>query len=298
MTQKFDTLYARDGKGKVIEWLIEVQNVGGQINIKKAYGEFGGGMTIRWQKNIKGTNIGKSNETTPWEQAISNAESNITRQKQKGYMTLEQVRTLSPLPVSGLLERLQLLTDDNRNPLLTELESLLPKFRMDASGDIKPMKANQYYRSKKNWLAPDGVLWEDRKYYYMKNPFKKKEKGAVITAFPCIAQPKINGIRCTVQIKDNQATLKSKEGLEYIVPQINDFFNINNDIFTYNGEEIILDGELYIHGELLQDIRSAVVKANLSTPRVVFILFDLAIEEVSNIDRWNIIKNQDRKSVV
>ena len=55
--------------------------------------------------------------------------------------------------------------------------------------------------------------------------------------------------------------------------------------------DIILDGELYIHNEILGNIASAVNKHNINTPRIKFIAFDLAIPDMSNIDRYKLLKH-------
>lgn len=287
MNHKFDTLYARDSKGKVLKWDIEVQN-NGQIDIKVSYGEYNGSQALRWQRDIQGVNIGKSNETNPYEQAVKECKSKIARQKKKGYMTLEEVKNLAPKEGEA-----NFLAGFTTTEIL--LNKYLPKNRTDAGGNVKPMKCQQYYRSKKDketktWVDLNGKEWLDRKYYYLQNPYVAKETGALITKFPCYGQPKFNGVRALIFLQDNQVTITSKEGDIKVVAHINDFFNLNTDIFTYEGIDLVLDGELYIHGELLQDIGSAINKPNLSTHSVTFQLFDLAIEGVTNADRWSIIK--------
>jgi len=272
---KFPTLYARDSKGKILQWKIEVLETGLQVDIKKSYGEFNGGQALRWQRNIQGKNIGKANETSPLEQAIFQVESEIKTKKDKGYMSIEDI---------GIYEENGIIN------LFDYLNTNLPKFRQDAKGGVKPMKAQQYYRSAKNWLAPDNTIWEDRKYYYLKNPYVEKEPKSIITKFPAIAQPKINGVRCTLEMIENKAEMKSKEGLSYNIPHILDYMNLNSDLFNYNGIDLILDGELYIHGEPLSEISSAVKKVSLITQRLEFRLFDLAIPDKTQIERWNIIK--------
>lgn len=293
MNQTFDTLYARDSKGKILEWNIEVQS-NTQVDIRISYGEYKGAKSLRWQRDIKGKNIGKSNETNAYEQAVFNIESKIRLQKKKGYMSLDEAQQ-QYLKAEEVVVKASFtfrnITEDNRDTLLVTLEKYLPKNRTDADGNVKPMKAQQYYRSKKNWIDPNGVEWSDRKYYYLLNPNTIKEKGAIITKFPCMGQPKINGVRCTIRVVDNKVLLKSKEGKIYHVAHIEDFLNINIDIFNCNGIDVVLDGELYIHRELLQDIGSAINKPNLNTPRIVFILFDIAIEDKTNLNRWKVIKS-------
>ena len=288
MKYKFDTLYARDSKGKILEWSVEVSGNATQIDIKTAYGEYEGGLAVRWQRDIKAKNIGKSNETKPFEQAILDCESKIRDKKKKGYMTFAEAKDLEIAPVIDSLVSFFVTADALSTYQI--LDKVLPKNRTDAKGNVKPMKAQQYYRSKKNWVDSEGNLWDDRKHYYLQNPFVIKEKGAILAKFPCIGQPKINGVRALIQLTDNGVTITSKEGLEYRIPQIEDFFTINSDIFLYKGQSLVLDGELYIHREALQDIASAVKKVSLMTGNVVFKLFDIAIDKRSNENRWDIIK--------
>lgn len=291
MEKTFDTLYARDSKGKILQWKITVKS-GVEVDIRIAYGEYDGAQALTWQQDIQGKNIGKANETNAYEQAIKDAESKITLKKRKGYVTLEEARDNATFEgAEKLISRFKVLTEDNRDVFLIELKNILPKFRTDAEGNIKPMKCQQYYRSKKNWIAPDGTLWDDRKYYYLTNPYVEKDPKDIITKFPCMGQPKINGVRATIQLIDNLPKLKSKEGKVYNVAHIKDFLTINNDILKEGDNTIILDGELYIHNELLQDIGSAINKPNLNTPRIVYILFDIAIEDNTNMERWHYIRN-------
>lgn len=285
MNKKFDTLYARDSKSKILQWNIEIIVNTSSVDIKISYGEYNGGQTITWQRNIQGKNIGKSNETNSYQQAEKDCNSIINNKIKKGYISLISIKE----NIKEVNSTFKILTPVE-DPLYDLLNKGLPKNRLDSSGNIKPMKAQQYYRTKKNWQDPEGKIWDDRKYYYLQNPYKTKESGAVITKFPCIGQPKINGVRCTIQLINNNVIIKSKEGTIYNVAHIQDFLNLNNDIFNYNSIDLILDGELYIYNESLQDIGSAVKKPNLNTPRLLFILFDLAIEEKNNLERINIIK--------
>lgn len=275
-----ETLYARDSKGKILHWTIKSITTGMQTDIMKSYGELDGNSTIRWQRNIQGKNIDKANETSPAEQADLEIASQIKRKKDKGYMSLEDL---------GIAEFLK-----DKIPTIEDL-SVLPKFRQTADGSVKPMLAQQYYKSKKNWTAPDGIIQAERKHYYMKNPYIDKEAGSITMKFPCMGQPKINGVRSTIELIDNEIVIKSKEGLRYRVAHIEDFLTLNSDLFNFEGTQLVLDGELYIHGEILGDIASAVNKPNLSTPRIVFVLFDLAIPDKTQRERWALLKALNQK---
>ena len=291
MKNTYETLYSRDSKGKILQWNTSISTTGTQVDILTSYGEYGGKQALRWQRDIKGVNIGKSNETTPYEQAQNLCESSIKSKKRKGYMTLKEAKESNPNVGLDKPSMFTPLTEDNRDTLLIQLDTYLPKYRTDLSGNLKPMKAQQYYRSKKNWEAPDGKIWDDRKYFYLQNPYVIKEPKSIIAKFPCMGQPKINGVRAFIRLVNNTVKITSKDGLEYNIPQVSDFLTINSDIFLYNGIELILDGELYIHQESLQNISSAVNKISLNTARVTFQLFDIGVENIPNEDRWNIIKD-------
>lgn len=268
MRKEFKPLFSRDSKGNIVTWKAKVVNTGNQVDICKSYGLLDGQHAITWERNVQGKNIGKANETTPFEQAILKVESAIKRKKDKGYKSMEDLGI-------GSLE---------------ELDSVLPKYRTDAEGRIKPMKAQQYYRSKKDWKAPDGTVYDDRKYYYMQNPHVEKEPKSIITKFPAMAQPKINGVRATISLFNGQPKILSKEGKDYEIPHILDYLRQKTDAFIWDGEDIVLDGELYIHGEPLQEIASAVKKVSLITQRVIYVVFDLAVEDMNQLERWKTLK--------
>jgi DNA ligase 1 len=276
MEHRLETLYARDSKQKILQWNVAVVNNGNQVDISIAHGEYNGAQALSWRRNIKGKNIGKSNETTPFEQAMATITSMWHRKIDKGYKG-----------ISHLEGKEHLLSPPDK---LAFLEANLPLTRTDASGNIKPMKAQQYYRSKKDWTAPDGTVWDDRKYYYMQNPYVEKESKSIIIKFPCVAQPKINGVRATISLVEGKPAILSKEGKSYNIPHLLDYLSQNLAIFTYEGHEIVLDGELYIHGEPLAEISSAVKKVSLVTQRVKFIIFDLAVLDLDQMERWGLLK--------
>lgn len=281
--KQYPSLYKRDSKNKILEWKAEVQNNSHNVDIMMSYGEFNGKKALRWQRDIKGKNIGKSNETTNFQQACKNVESKINNKKRNGYKELKSI-----IPVEDYIN----LYSFTKKELEVRLKQYLSENNTNLEGNLIPMKAQQYYRSKKDWIDDKGKLWKDRKYYYLLNPYVNKEPLAIITKFPCLIQPKINGVRCFIQLVNNEVKLYSKKGLEYNIPHIIDFFNINIDIFKDNDKDLIFDGELYIHNEKLEVITSAVKKYNLNTPRIVFIAFDLAITNLNTTERRKILKDK------
>lgn len=75
--------------------------------------------------------------------------------------------------------------------------------------------------------------------------------------YPYIIQPKLDGVRCLVKLKDTKAVLTSRGGQYYQIPHLIDQLTIFlNRLHEYN-HSVILDGEIYKHGTPLQEISGA-----------------------------------------
>lgn len=74
--------------------------------------------------------------------------------------------------------------------------------------------------------------------------------------FPCYSSVKLDGVRCLAKKKDGVVTLESRTGQPYILPHIVEQLQET----MYEGQ--VLDGEIYFHGALLQDIMSAVKRTD------------------------------------
>jgi ATP-dependent DNA ligase len=89
----FPVLYGKASTGKVKEWHILVLNKNGVPTTQIFNGYTDGKKALSERETPKGKNIGKKNETTPWEQAISEAERKwINKKEKEGY--LEQLDSL------------------------------------------------------------------------------------------------------------------------------------------------------------------------------------------------------------
>jgi len=91
--------------------------------------------------------------------------------------------------------------------------------------------------------------------------------------WPCHALVKLDGVRCTIYLKDGEVFFQSRGGDPYPVIQ-----RIADDLMeqVFNDRPLVhVDGELYKHGMFLEDIVSAVKKHNEDTPKLVFCIFDL-----------------------
>jgi DNA ligase-1 len=75
------TLYKKDSKNRIQEWTIEVQ----ENKIRTHEGLVGGKISTNDWKECTGKNIGKSNETSPHEQALAEAESKYKKKLETGY---------------------------------------------------------------------------------------------------------------------------------------------------------------------------------------------------------------------
>ncbi len=272
-------LYKKNSKGKLLIWEIDHKRSYGNIELVVKTGEYYGNKVLHY-KPVKAKNIGKANETSIPQQAELMTKALILGQRKYGYKSLEDLDISTDLLILG---DEKLFT----NTILLKL----PDDATDLDNMLKPMLAAGYFRTKKDWVDPDGKLWKDRKYYYLQNPYKPKEKGAVVAKFPMGGQAKINGVRCSVYLEDEEVKMKSKEGEQYVVEHIIDWFSERLELFTdANGKAIVYDGELYIHNEKLQYIRSAVVKPNLNTPSVTYQVYDIAVPIYTNKTRIQQLK--------
>lgn len=253
---KKPTLYSKDSNGRVRTWSICVETRNDTPCIVIEQGLINN-PTEYVLPITNGTNIGKNNATTPYEQACKEAESRWKLKRKQGYKSTFDLgaKEGSFLSIDWIISNLPInSTDDN--------------------GNLRPMKCK---------------------------PF---EYGRMV--YPAIAQPKLNGVRCVMRIETindglfglkRQAVLRSKDGLEYVLPHItNAAMNyIYNNPDNY---EMVFDGELYIHGKRLNIIKKhipmrssngTVSKSEYDTSNVQFWMFDLSIPDVHQADRSQLL---------
>jgi DNA ligase-1 len=82
---QFPTLYGTATNGKIKQWSIEVVETMGSIYIRTLHGYEGGKLQQNEKTIVKGKNIGRSNETTPLQQAISEAQSTWQKKRDEKY---------------------------------------------------------------------------------------------------------------------------------------------------------------------------------------------------------------------
>lgn len=102
--------------------------------------------------------------------------------------------------------------------------------------------------------------------------------------FPCYVQPKLNGVRALYQ----QGCFQSREGLPFAKGLLDHLAELLLKTF---GPEIILDGELYVHGWSLPRILGAITPVRQEqkedTRLVEYHVFDSVDFRKSWEDRWN-----------
>ena len=217
------TLYKTNKNKSIQQWSITVE---GPV-FTCIYGQLGGKLQSQ-STTCTSHNIGRSNETTPEQQAQLEADALIAKKLKSGY------------------------SYDQSGPTTVQL----------------PMKVKCYQDQLNN------------------------------VKFPCISTPKLNGVNAIFKRVDGTLTIYSRGGEVYpSIPHIEpEVLTIMNLI-----ESNELNGELYIHGEHLQDIQSAVKKPKELSKRLEFAIFDVAdstemyalrrstLEALDNMDtiQWN-----------
>lgn len=82
--------------------------------------------------------------------------------------------------------------------------------------------------------------------------------------YPAYVQPKLDGVRCVCKLVDGVITFTSRGGKAYKVPK---HILVDLEVFFDKHKDIVLDGEVYIHGTPLQDIVSAVRNSPKKLPK-------------------------------
>lgn len=262
MEKILETLYSRNSNGSINQWYIQItQNADLTATMVFSEGIVRGNETVESKHFTKGKNIGKSNATTPFEQACSEAESRWKKKKQKGYKSFSDLKILE----------------------IHELDAALPMENTDANGLSKPMKAQPYYK----------IITENKVKIKTNIPVIKfpcfgqpKLNGFRVTS-RLEKMIEGEGLFATEVIKP---TFRSKEGLQYTIlehieNEIEPLINQLAYMLKVPPKDVVLDGEMYIPNTLLSDISSAVKTRQDSTLLLKYHIFDLAVPNVSQDKR-------------
>lgn len=195
-----DILYKVDSKGKVRQWSVRTEGADMVISAGLQ-----GGKLAETVRTCVAKNWGKSNETTPRQQAIVEANARYMKQINRECYVIK-------------------LGDE-------------PKY-------VQPS------------LARDAT----------------KVGHQIDWSRPWYGQRKLNGVR-GIHIPTKEGVIQSRKGIFYKLPhlyeQVEALRKGLRETIGFN-----FDGEVYKHGELLEDINSACKKANSLTPHLNFHIFD------------------------
>lgn len=252
ITRMSGSLYKRAKTGKIQEWNIRVEATDeGAIIIKEA-GQLGGKMTVHAEAVRVGKNIGRSNETSPIEQATFQAESDYKKKQDEGYKSLDDLDiTYHGSYVSHAGQDL---------PFEEMLNLRLPKDNTDASGNLKPMLATDWNKIKE-------------------------------IQYPVFVQPKLDGVRCLLIVKEGVVTFLSRSGKVYT--SMGHIEEVIKKHPAFEDADCILDGELYAHTDVMsfQEVVSAVKKEKSSSKQIRFCMYDIVSSDQSQLSRLNMAKD-------
>jgi DNA ligase-1 len=114
--------------------------------------------------------------------------------------------------------------------------------------------------------------------------------------FPCFAQPKLDGIRCLAYYAANtdEIVMISRQGkrfkaLTHLEEQLLAFLKQN--------PTLVLDGELYVHGDTFQDIVSAIKRdvPSATSPLIEYHIYDIVDTGSDYVARNYIIETKVKK---
>lgn len=95
--------------------------------------------------------------------------------------------------------------------------------------------------------------------------------------WPASLQPKLDGLRCMARYEDGEVTLYSRSGKVLNLP------HICEELASWMDEEVVLDGELYVHGVALQTINSWIPKPGQSlkeeSVQIEYHVYDIPIND-------------------
>ena len=245
-----ETLYKRSKTGKIVYYKVEVTEYANDSVIRKESGQLETQNPIVHEEEVhQGKNIGKSNETTPQQQAESQAQSDWLKKKDEGYKSLADLNLYAVKGDEGNICYADFNTEDgtpNHPVYWHELEHVLdvklPEVNTDASGNLKPM------------LATD---WAKVKYI----------------SYPVYVQPKLDGVRCLMICNVTDTTCN----VRFLSRSGKDYNTVNHiiDNTTFPRGNYIVDGELYSDELTFQEIIQAVKKQCDNSSKIKFNAYDL-----------------------
>lgn len=242
----FPKLYAQDKNGKIKVWTAAVlrsssAGSGGIVASRITHGYMNGKQQVAYRRCEAGKNIGRSNETTPLEQCISE-----TRRK---------------------------WTDKKEKEAYTETK---PAYCGEGYGDIS---GNDFGDGIDD--DDDGVAHGRPFLPMLAQTFDPADLAAAAAAagggnkrkklikFPCFVQPKLDGLRCVSYVirnsNDNEVALQSRTGAFFTgLPHIADALRP----YLSQHPNIVIDGELYTDQMPFEELAGLIKKKKITSADV------------------------------
>ena len=240
------------------------------VTIIRRFGLLGGKLQTTPLPITEGKNLGKSNETSIYEQAKAEAEAFVKEKREAGYKSFS------------------LTTQDFGNTVVEEDQELpiVPRVTEEyynvLYNALKPFQHKGYLGRIQPMLAQD-LFKGGKEQYDVKTKTVKRELKSKLN-FPVAVQAKYDGIRCVVDCRDgDNPTLTSRGGQDLTKTH----WRIINNLKTYLKESklknVIYDCELYAD-ENFQDL-IAMVKAPDNYPifadKLYLVCYDVVDTEKS-----------------
>lgn len=220
----FDTLYNTTiGTGREKQWSVKVLETSeGTYIVRASHGIRDGKLVVHDSEVTEGKNIGRSNETTPREQALLEAERDWIKKVKGGYAPEKAVPEV-------------------KKKLIRKPKTIDTVAEVNKSEDSAVAMATT---QSKKMLKPMLALEMDSDKLSIK--------------FPAFVQPKLDGVRCLVY-RDNttgKLIFQSRSNTIYepfghLLPEFEALFASFDD-----SDDLIIDGELYTHGMAFEKITS------------------------------------------
>lgn len=232
MSVYFPKLYGVDKNGKTKVWSASVViNTDGLPESIIEFGFLNGKQQTTSRVYTSGKNIGKKNETSPLEQAVSETQAKwVSKRDKESYS--ETLNIVNTAVIKATKE------EDDITEKSTQQQS-----------QQQPQKDQQKY------FPMLAKVYEPAK--------TKTNSKSTFFQFPCYIQPKLDGVRC-VSYRSNNSThvlMQSRTGSYFeSMPHISSMLEMSSSM----QDGVILDGELYCHDMPFEELVGLVKKKKLT----------------------------------
>lgn len=259
-------LYCIDQKDKVRTYSLSVRGDDKAATISYEAGLLNG-KQVPYSKLVnKGKNIGKSNETTPIEQAYNEADSMWNDKLKEGYKSLEQ---------------LGIIVIDNKYIVRKGKRSSQYDATYTINQEENAVKDGiGFYNTNQDWneMCMLANKYKADKFKFGQHPI-------------LFVQPKLNGVRCIAKKVGTEVILMSRGGIYYEIP------HLKRQLEYLLGDGVVFDGEIYVHGRSLQDISGAVRKQEsglfTSNSWLEYHVYDVAVNATQDFRLSFLRENKD-----